>query len=116
MQLEAERKNCDFDKEELTLSIFGGKEKLDKYLRDCDRILNDPVMLNHPSFYEMTREEKIETLYKKHHRLYQLLEEDISYRNIVYYMNFVAGGVIFRFLISLIASHRPPSWHVWVGS
>lgn len=93
ISLKEERSKIDFDQEQLTTLLWGGKESLNRHRHLMDFCSNDPVLKNEPCKYELTREETLEEQYKKMSRLYKLNIEDFTYKNIFYYVLLI-GTVI----------------------
>lgn len=75
-----ERAKRNFDAEELTHALYGGKQGYDEYVRIHTFIESDPILRNDEKFYEMTREEQMEVLFKKVRRSYEL-DKDNYYLN-----------------------------------
>lgn len=52
----------------------------------------DPVLRNSHHFYDMPREEKIENAYAKTARMVEILPEDLTYTNILYFTTMNLGA------------------------
>lgn len=75
-----ERAKCNFNQEELTEIIYGGKELRDEYLSWHKDMEKDPILQNNEKFYEMTREEMMENQMRKIKRLYELNREKYFFK------------------------------------
>ncbi len=56
---------------------------------------NDPILKNSHFVYEMSREEIFENQYRKAQRLYQTRIEEITYKNIFYYIPLIGTVRVF---------------------
>ena len=79
-----ERVSLSFNQQQLAEIIWGGKDQLQRHRNISDLHANDPVLKNTHHYYDMTREEKMETAYAKTARLLTVLPEDMSYTNAMY--------------------------------
>ena len=70
-----ERAKRNFDGEELTHVLFRGKDKYDDYKENMTLGESDPVLRNTHEWYDMTREEKQDTLIRKVRRAWELRKE-----------------------------------------
>ncbi len=70
--LEEERKKCDFDQSQLTHFLHGGKAGYDQYKEWIRVMESDPILRTDQTWYEMTREEQMNDLFKKTKRIYEL--------------------------------------------
>jgi hypothetical protein len=86
INLKEERKLINFNQEALAELIWEGKDKLARHRRLMEQFANDPVLKNNHFYYEMTREEKMEVGYSKMPTLYTKLAEDLTYKNVNYYV------------------------------
>ncbi len=67
-----ERAKRNFNVQELTLALAGGQQNFDEYIRNVKFIESDPILRNSEKFYDMTREEQMEVLFKKIRRSFEL--------------------------------------------
>jgi hypothetical protein len=58
--LEEERNKCNFNKDELTDILFGGREIYEEIKADLDIMESDPILRNTEKWYDFTREEMFE--------------------------------------------------------
>lgn len=56
----------------MTEAWFGGKDKLEEYKELWTLIEKDDILRNSEKWYDMTREEQWETLFKKARRMYEI--------------------------------------------
>ncbi|CDW75768.1 acyl-coenzyme a oxidase [Stylonychia lemnae] len=70
--LEEERKNLNFDQMELTEFLYYGKENYAKYQGWIKLVEKEPILANHHSWYDMTREEQMECQLQKSRRMYEI--------------------------------------------
>jgi hypothetical protein len=61
----AERKNCNFDKNELSTVIWGGKDGFDRTKSIWADMESDPALMPTEKWYDMSREEQQETSLRK---------------------------------------------------
>lgn len=54
-----ERSHKNFDQEELTVALFGGKEELTDFREHIALMESDPILRNTEKWYDMTREEQM---------------------------------------------------------
>eukprot|EP00347_Sterkiella_histriomuscorum_P006528 403352422 len=67
-----ERKNLNFNQEELTHLFFGSKEFYEEFNEHIRFMEADPLLRNDQTWYELTREEQMELLMKKARRVYEI--------------------------------------------
>jgi len=73
--LAQERKQLDFNQEQLSELIWNGKDGLENHRRISKIHADDPQLRNNHHFYDMTREEKMQFGFKKLARLAELFPE-----------------------------------------
>ena len=76
-----ERKNLDFDQKELTYLLFGSQKVHKDYHDLVSLITSDPILRRDYSWFEMSREQKIENYLMQVRRLYDLGKEKYFLKN-----------------------------------
>ena len=70
--LEEERLKANFNSTELSEAWWGDRQTWEEYKDLTSLIDSDPVLRNTNEWYDMTREEQWETLFKKARRFYEI--------------------------------------------
>ncbi len=97
-EMKEERDKCNFDQNEMSELLYGGKEWLDTvkgWNKDFD---SDQILRNSEKWYEMTRAEQLEINMAKMKQLYLTNKEKYYHKlGLVYFypQNFFQGLVIF---------------------
>lgn len=91
--LEEERLKANFNQAELTESWFGGKDKWEEYKNLIAEIDRDDILRNTEKWYDMTREEQWENLFKKARRFYEINKEKYYHNYEVSYIPWYSAGV-----------------------
>jgi Acyl-coenzyme A oxidase N-terminal len=99
ISLKEERQQIDFNQEQLTNIIWGGKEKLDRHRNLMQIFANDPILKNDHYSYEFSREESMERQYQKIARIYKLNIEELTYKNIFHYVILIGTVCIHQIFI-----------------
>ena len=107
-----ERATLNFNQQQLAEIIWDGKKGLQRHREISDLHNTDPILKNTHHYYDMTREEKIETAYAKTARLLSVLPEDMSYTNTIYLTMLNQGAVSTRQFHISIDCKQPSSWNV----
>lgn len=111
ISLKQERTAIDFNQEQLNEIIWGSKENVHRHRHLMNFAANDPILKNDHFTYELTREEYMEQQYKKMARVYTTKIEEITYKNVFYWVLLI-GTVSPPYLIILKAPYRTPPRHV----
>ena len=77
--LQHERQQIKFNQNELTLHIFGTREKFDTFKKISEIAAKDPILKNDQNVFNLGREEQIAISIKKFNRYYELFDLNDSY-------------------------------------
>lgn len=99
--LSEERATLNFNQEQLATLIWGGKDQLQRHRNLSDLFAKDPVLRNTHHYYDMTREEKMEISFAKLNRMLEVVPEDLSYTNILYFATMNLGAVRSKILTNI---------------
>jgi hypothetical protein len=111
ISLKEERLAIDFNQEQLAHFIWGNEANLKRHRTLQEHVANDPILKNDHFMYDLTREEYIEKMYQKIARVYSSKIEELSYKNIFYWILLI-GTVRIVCNYIYVGPHCSSSCHV----